>query len=85
MISRLSSGRNIFFYFVFDFSLDTTIVAKTLTQNFSDGLKSLITTTAGLTMMTWISVKLTSVMMLILPPIVIGSVSIIVFLVFINF
>ncbi|KTW30916.1 uncharacterized protein T551_01468 [Pneumocystis jirovecii RU7] len=74
LISRLSSGRNIFFYFVFDFSLDTTIVAKTLTQNFSDGLKSLITTTAGLTMMTWISVKLTSVMMLILPPIVIGSV-----------
>ncbi|KAG5519943.1 hypothetical protein PMAC_000220 [Pneumocystis sp. 'macacae'] len=60
LISRLSS--------------DTAIVAKTLTQNFSDGLKSLITTTAGLTMMTWISVKLTSVMMLIMPPIVIGSV-----------
>ncbi|KAG5437864.1 hypothetical protein PCANB_000579 [Pneumocystis canis] len=59
LISRLSS--------------DTAIVAKSLIQNFSDGLKSLITTTAGLTMMTWISIKLTSIMMLIIPPIVVGS------------
>ncbi|EMR09005.1 hypothetical protein PNEG_02780 [Pneumocystis murina B123] len=60
LISRLSS--------------DTAVVAKSLTQNVSDGLKYLITTIAGLTMMTWISVKLTSVMMLIIPPIVVGSV-----------
>ncbi|KAG4305572.1 hypothetical protein PORY_001128 [Pneumocystis oryctolagi] len=59
LISRLSS--------------DTIIVAKILTQNLSDGLRSLITTTAGLTMMTWISIKLTSIMMLIIPPIVVGS------------
>lgn len=60
LISRLSS--------------DTAVVAKSLTQNVSDGLKSLISTTVGLTMMAWISVKLTFTMMLIIPPIVIGSI-----------
>lgn len=64
LISRLSS--------------DTAVVAKSLTQNVSDGLKYLITTIAGLTMMAWISVKLTSVMMLIIPPIVVGSVGIVI-------
>ncbi|KTW28416.1 hypothetical protein T552_01678 [Pneumocystis carinii B80] len=60
LISRLSS--------------DTAVVAKSLTQNISDGLKYLISTIVGLGMMTCISAQLTSVMMLIIPPIVFGSI-----------
>lgn len=42
-------------------------VGKTLTQNFSDGLRSIVSAIAGLSMMTYVSAKLTGVMMLIVP------------------
>ena len=45
LISRLSS--------------DTIIVAKSITQNFSDGLRALVTGTAGLGLMAYVSLKLT--------------------------
>lgn len=60
LISRLSS--------------DTTIVGKSLTQNVSDGLRAVVSATAGLSMMAYVSVKLTGIMMLIVPPIALGAV-----------
>ena len=60
LISRLSS--------------DTSIVAKSLTQNVSDGLRSTITASFGLVMMCYVSLKLTSMILLIIPPVFLGSV-----------
>ncbi|KAK9247526.1 P-loop containing nucleoside triphosphate hydrolase protein [Lipomyces tetrasporus] len=55
LISRLSS--------------DANIVAKSLTQNVSDGLRAVVSGVAGLTMMAYVSIKLTAVMMVIVPPV----------------
>lgn len=60
LISRLSS--------------DTSIVAKSLTQNVSDGLRSTITAGFGLVMMCYVSLKLTSMILLIIPPVFLGSI-----------
>ncbi|KAF2673600.1 hypothetical protein BT63DRAFT_431635 [Microthyrium microscopicum] len=47
---------------------DTTIVGKSITQNLSDGLRALVSGSAGLAMMTWTSPHLTSVLFFMLPP-----------------
>lgn len=60
LISRLSS--------------DTTIVGKSLTQNVSDGLRAVVSASAGIGMMSYVSVKLTGIMMLIVPPIALGAI-----------
>ncbi|OLL25417.1 ATP-dependent permease MDL1, mitochondrial [Neolecta irregularis DAH-3] len=60
LISRLSS--------------DTTIVGKSLTQGVADGLRALVSASAGIAMMAWVSVKLTGIMMCIVPPIAIGAI-----------
>ena len=60
LISRLSS--------------DTVIVGKSITQNLSDGLRSIVSGIAGLTLMTYVSLKLTSVLAVCLPPVAIGTV-----------
>jgi putative ABC transport system ATP-binding protein len=52
---------------------DTIIVGKSITQNVSDGLRSLVSATAGLTLMTYMSLKLTGVIALIFPPVAIGA------------
>ncbi|KAK4561447.1 ATP-binding cassette permease mdl1 [Recurvomyces mirabilis] len=52
---------------------DTIIVGKSITQNVSDGLRSLVSATAGLTLMAYMSVKLTGVIALIFPPVAIGA------------
>ncbi|KAF3924775.1 hypothetical protein ABW21_db0200512 [Orbilia brochopaga] len=59
LISRLSS--------------DTIIVAKSITQNISDGLRALVSGAAGLVMMLYTSAALTGVMSLMIPPIGIGA------------
>lgn len=59
LISRLSS--------------DTVIVGKSITQNLSDGLRSLVSGVGGMTMMAFTSLKLTSVLLIASPPVVIGS------------
>ncbi|KAA8907349.1 P-loop containing nucleoside triphosphate hydrolase protein [Sphaerosporella brunnea] len=55
LISRLSS--------------DAIIVGKSITQNLSDGLRALVTGTAGIGLMAYVSFKLTSVMAIMFPPI----------------
>ncbi|KAK4104829.1 hypothetical protein N658DRAFT_418196 [Parathielavia hyrcaniae] len=60
LISRLSS--------------DTVVVGKSITQNMSDGLRSLVSGAAGFVMMAWMSAKLTSVILVMVPPIAIGAV-----------
>lgn len=52
---------------------DTIIVGKSITQNVSDGLRSLVSATAGLTMMGYVSFKLTGVLAVFLPPIALGA------------
>ncbi|TKA72176.1 hypothetical protein B0A55_07877 [Friedmanniomyces simplex] len=52
---------------------DTIIVGKSITQNVSDGLRSLVSAAAGLTLMCYMSVKLTGVIALIFPPVAIGA------------
>ncbi|KAK5170262.1 ATP-binding cassette permease mdl1 [Saxophila tyrrhenica] len=52
---------------------DTIIVGKSITVNMSDGLRSLVSATAGLTMMAWTSVKLTGVLAIFLPPVALGA------------
>lgn len=59
LISRLSS--------------DTVIVGKSITQNLSDGLRSLVSGVAGLTLMAYVSLKLTSVLAVCFPPVAIGT------------
>ena len=60
LISRLSS--------------DTVIVGKSITQNLSDGLRSLVSGAAGLTMMAFVSLKLTSILAICFPPVAVGTV-----------
>jgi putative ABC transport system ATP-binding protein len=59
LISRLSS--------------DTVIVGKSITQNLSDGLRALVSGGAGFAAMAWVSLKLTSILCLMFPPIAIGA------------
>ncbi|PSS28183.1 hypothetical protein M430DRAFT_15413 [Amorphotheca resinae ATCC 22711] len=59
LISRLSS--------------DTVIVGKSITQNLSDGLRALVSGGAGFAAMAWVSLKLTSTLCLMFPPIAIGA------------
>lgn len=55
LISRLSS--------------DTLIVGKSITQNLSDGLRSFVSGAAGFCAMAYVSLKLSSVLAILLPPI----------------
>ena len=55
LISRLSS--------------DTLIVVKSITQNVSDGLRAAMSGIAGFAMMAYVSIKLSSILTLLLPPI----------------
>jgi putative ABC transport system ATP-binding protein len=48
---------------------DTIIVGKSITQNLSDGLRSLVSGAAGFAMMGWVSIKLTGILALIGPPV----------------
>lgn len=59
LISRLSS--------------DAQIVAKSVTQNVSDGLRSSLSAIFGVGMMAYVSLKLTSIILLVVPPIFLGS------------
>ncbi|TPX15170.1 uncharacterized protein E0L32_004728 [Thyridium curvatum] len=59
LISRLSS--------------DTVIVGKSITQNVSDGMRSLVSGAAGFVAMAWLSPKLTSILLLMFPPIAVGA------------
>lgn len=59
LISRLSS--------------DTVIVGKSITQNLSDGLRSLVSGAAGLTLMAFVSLKLTSILAICFPPVAVGT------------
>lgn len=60
LISRLSS--------------DTVIVGKSITQNLSDGLRSLVSGVAGLTLMGFVSLKLTSILAICFPPVAVSTV-----------
>lgn len=60
LISRLSS--------------DTVIVGKSVTQNLSDGLRAIVSGTAGFAAMIWLSPKLTSLIFVMVPPIALGAV-----------
>ncbi|KEI37967.1 uncharacterized protein L969DRAFT_82836 [Mixia osmundae IAM 14324] len=60
LISRLSS--------------DTSVVGDSLTRELSEALRSLVTAIAGVSMMFYISAKLTFVMLAIVPPVAIGAV-----------
>lgn len=59
LISRLSS--------------DTIIVGKSITQNLSDGLRAGVSGVAGFTLMAYTSLKLSSILALLLPPIGLGA------------
>ena len=50
---------------------DTIIVGKSITQNLSDGLRSLVSGAAGFVMMGYVSLKLTGILALIGPPVAI--------------
>jgi putative ABC transport system ATP-binding protein len=54
-------------------SSDTVIVGKSITQNLSDGLRALVSGGAGFAAMAWVSLKLTSVLCLMFPPMAIGA------------
>ncbi|KAL4970744.1 ATP-binding cassette permease mdr2 [Aspergillus stella-maris] len=60
LISRLSS--------------DTIIVGKSITQNLSDGLRAAVSGAAGFGMMAYVSLKLSSILLLLLPPIGLGAI-----------
>ncbi|TFY57456.1 hypothetical protein EVJ58_g7010 [Rhodofomes roseus] len=55
-------------------SVDSNVVGDSLTQNLSDGLRSIIMSSAGLGAMFYISPKLTFLMLAIVPPISLGVV-----------
>jgi putative ABC transport system ATP-binding protein len=46
---------------------DTSIVGRSITSNLSDGLRAIVSGSAGLAMMTWVSPHLTSVLFIMLP------------------
>ena len=52
---------------------DTIIVGKSITQNVSDGLRSLVSAVAGFSMMAYMSVKLTMVLVVAAPPVAVGA------------
>ena len=52
---------------------DTIIVGKSITQNLSDGLRSIVSGGAGIAAMAYVSLKLTAVLAIIGPPVAIGS------------
>ncbi|PSS02462.1 P-loop containing nucleoside triphosphate hydrolase protein [Coniella lustricola] len=52
---------------------DTVIVGKSITQNISDGLRAIVSGATGFAAMAWLSPKLTSVILLMFPPIAIGA------------
>lgn len=52
---------------------DTIIVGKSITQNLSDGLRSFISGVAGLTLMGYVSLKLSSILAVMFPPIAVGA------------
>jgi putative ABC transport system ATP-binding protein len=52
---------------------DTVVVGKSITQNLSDGLRALVSGAAGFAAMTWMSPKLTSVILVMFPPIAVGA------------
>ena len=60
LISRLSS--------------DTVVVGKSITQNLSDGMRALVSGSAGFVMMAWMSPMLTSIILFMVPPMAIGAV-----------
>jgi putative ABC transport system ATP-binding protein len=49
-------------------SNDTTIAAKSITQNVSDGLRAIVSGIAGFGMMAYVSLPLTGIMSIIVPP-----------------
>jgi putative ABC transport system ATP-binding protein len=49
-------------------SNDTTIAAKSITQNVSDGLRAVVAGIAGFGMMAYVSLPLTGLMSIIVPP-----------------
>ncbi|KAL1878076.1 hypothetical protein VTK73DRAFT_8127 [Phialemonium thermophilum] len=53
---------------------DTVVVGKSITQNVSDGLRSLISGAAGFAAMAWLSPKLTSIILVMVPPVALGAV-----------
>ncbi|KAK9467871.1 P-loop containing nucleoside triphosphate hydrolase protein [Lipomyces arxii] len=55
-------------------SSDANIVAKSLTQNISDGLRSALVGTFGLVLMAYTNLQLTGVIIAVAPPIAIGAV-----------
>ncbi|PGH21638.1 hypothetical protein AJ80_03071 [Polytolypa hystricis UAMH7299] len=59
LISRLSS--------------DTIIVGKSITQNLSDGLRSAVSGAAGFGLMAYVSLKLSGILALLLPPVALGA------------
>ncbi|KAK2813347.1 multidrug-resistance transporter mdr2 [Emmonsiellopsis sp. PD_5] len=59
LISRLSS--------------DTIIVGKSITQNLSDGLRAAVSGAAGFGLMAYVSLKLSSILALLLPPVALGA------------
>lgn len=52
---------------------DTIIVGKSITQNLSDGLRSFVSGAAGFGLMAWVSLKLTSILLLLFPPVALGA------------
>lgn len=52
---------------------DSIIVGKSITQNLSDGLRSLVSGAAGLGMMGWVSLKLTAVLGVMFPPVAVAA------------
>lgn len=52
---------------------DTIIVGKSITQNVSDGLRSVVSGGAGIAAMAYVSLKLTAILALVAPPVAIGS------------
>ncbi|KAJ4389105.1 ATP-binding cassette permease mdl1 [Gnomoniopsis smithogilvyi] len=52
---------------------DTVIVGKSITQNMSDGVRALVSGATGFAAMAWLSPQLTSVILLMFPPIAVGA------------
>ncbi|KAI9931254.1 hypothetical protein ASPWEDRAFT_34201 [Aspergillus wentii DTO 134E9] len=52
---------------------DTIIVGKSITQNLSDGLRAAVSGAAGFGLMAYVSLKLSSILAILLPPIGLGA------------
>ncbi|KAI9736979.1 MAG: ATP-binding cassette permease mdl1 [Cirrosporium novae-zelandiae] len=52
---------------------DSLIVGKSITQNLSDGLRALVSGIAGFGLMAYVSLQLTGLLALVMPPIAIGA------------